>query len=278
MTSVLLLTLALAAPPAERIDAVFADLVPNSPGCALAVARDGKIVYERGYGTADLEHGVPISPRTVFDTGSIAKMFTAASVFLLEELGKLSLDDSIRKHVPELPGLYQAVTLRHLIHHTGGVRDHLFLQELGGHPEGEPVKPGEVIALLARQKGLDFPPGERHSYSNSGYVLLAAAVEKASGKPLSRFAEESFFKPLGMTSTRFFDDPAKIIPNRADSYFPNGVFRTWVGTVGDTGLLSTAGASCDGTWPSPAPGSRESSGTALRWAMRAASSCGTSAA
>lgn len=159
----LLLTLALAALPAERIDAVFADLGTNStgsPGCALAVAQDGKIVYERGYGTADLEHGVPISPRTVFDTGSIAKMFTAASVFLLEEQGKLSLDDSIRKHVPELPGLYQAVTLRHLIHHTGGVRDHLFLRELAGYPDTEPVKPGEVIALLARQKGLDFPPGK----------------------------------------------------------------------------------------------------------------------
>ncbi|HWM94784.1 MAG TPA: serine hydrolase domain-containing protein [Thermoanaerobaculia bacterium] len=226
---------------AAAIDAVFADLSPGSPGCALAVSRDGVIVYERGYGTADLEHGVPITPRTVFDTGSVSKMFTAASVFVLEDQGRLSLDDSIRKHLPELPGIYQAVTLRHLIHHTGGVRDYLFLRSLAGHPELKPVKPREVIDLLARQKGLDFPPGERHSYTNSGYVLLAAVVEKASGQPLSRFAEENLFKPLGMTSTRFFDDPTRIVLNRADSYFPSGVFRTWAGTVGDTGLLSTAG-------------------------------------
>ena len=226
---------------AGRIDAVFADLPLDGPGCALAVARDGQTVYEKGYGTADLEHGVPISPRTVFDTGSIAKMFTAASVLLLEEQGRLSLDDSIRKHAPELPELYRDVTLRHLIHHTGGVRDHLFLRELAGHPGTEPAKRAELIALLARQKGLDFPPGERHSYTNSGYVLLALAVERASGMPLGRFAEESLFKPLGMTATRFFDDPTRVVPNRADSYFPGGVFRTWTGTVGDTGLLSTTG-------------------------------------
>lgn len=238
MTALPALLLA-AALDAGRIDAVFADLAPNSAGCALAVARDGQIVHEKGYGTADLEHGVPISPRTVFDTGSIAKMFTAASVFLLEAQGRLSPDDSIRWHVPELPELYQGVTLRHLIHHTGGVRDHLFLRELAG--QAEPAGPAAVIALLARQKGLDFPPGERHSYTNSGYVLLALAVERASGKPLSRFAEESLFKPLGMASTLFFDDPSRIVPNRADSYFPGGVFRTWAGTVGETGLLSTVG-------------------------------------
>ena len=238
MTALPALLLAVAL-DAGRIDSVFADLAPGSPGCALAVARDGQIVHEKGYGTADLEHGVPISPRTVFDTGSIAKMFTAASVFLLEEQGRLSPDDAIRKHVPELPELDRDVILRHLIHHTGGVRDHLFLRELAGQPE--PVEPAGVVALLARQKGLDFPPGERHSYTNSGYLLLAVAIERASGKPLSRFAEENLFKPLGMASTLFFDDFSRIVPNRADSYFPSGVLRTWAGTVGETGLLSTVG-------------------------------------
>lgn len=208
---------------AKSVDAVFADYAkPGSPGCSLAVVRDGRIVYEKGYGLANVEHGVPIDPkRTVFDIGSTSKQFTAASVLLLAKDGKLSLDDDVHKLLPELPDYGTPITIRHLLHHTSGVRDYINLMAMGGINFEDHTTDDDALAAIARQKTLDFPPGSEHSYSNSGYFLLSQIVKKASGKTLREFAQERIFTPLGMSNTRILDDHSAVIPNRATAYGPH---------------------------------------------------------
>lgn len=241
---------AAAQPPelAQRVDAIFAEYAkPGSPGCALAVVRDGRIVYEKGYGLANLEHGVPIDPkRTVFDIGSTSKQFTAACILLLEQDKKLALDDDIRKFLPELPDLGTPVTVRHLLHHTGGFRDYIHLMMMGGFAVEDYTTAQDALAALGRQKALDFPPGSEHSYSNSGYFLLAQIVERASGKPLREFAQERIFGPLGMSQTRFLDDHTAVVPHRAASYGPNpaGGFAVQMSNweqTGDGAVQTTVG-------------------------------------
>lgn len=195
---------------------------PGSPGCALAVVKDGKIIYKNGYGEANLEHGAAITPGTVFYIGSVSKQFVAFSVALLESQGKLSFDDSIRKYVPELPGCCDAVTIRHLIHHTGGIRGYLGLLWLAGLDEDCYHSEEDVIKhLLVRQKSLNFKPGERYQYSNSGYLLLAEIVHRVSGMSFREFAQKNILDPLGMKNSHFHDDFSEIIKNRAMSYFPH---------------------------------------------------------
>jgi CubicO group peptidase (beta-lactamase class C family) len=208
---------------AQSVDAVFADFAkPGSPGCSLGVVRDGRIVYEKGYGLANVEHGVPIVPRqTVFDIGSTSKQFTAASILLLAQEGKLSLDDDVHKVLPELPDYGTPVTLRHLLHHTSGVRDYINVMAMGGINFEDYTTDDDALAAIVRQKNLDFPPGSEHSYSNSGYFLLSLIVERVSGKTLREFAQERIFAPLGMSNTRFLDDHTAIIPHRASSYGPH---------------------------------------------------------
>ncbi|HKI06282.1 MAG TPA: serine hydrolase domain-containing protein, partial [Thermoanaerobaculia bacterium] len=152
---------------AKSVDAIFADYAkPGSPGCSLAVIRDGGIVYEKGYGLANVEHGVPIDPkRTVFDIGSTSKQFTAASVLLLAQDGKLSLDDDVHKLLPELPDYGTPVTIRHLLHHTSGVRDYINLMIMGGINFEDYTMDDDALAAIVRQKALDFPPGSEHNYS-----------------------------------------------------------------------------------------------------------------
>jgi CubicO group peptidase (beta-lactamase class C family) len=211
------------APPAQSVDAVFAEVAkPGSPGCSLAVIRDGSIVYEKGYGLASVEHGVPIDPRlTVFDIGSTSKQFTAASILLLAHEGKLSLDDDIHKFLPELPDYGTPVTVRHLLHHTSGMRDYINLMALGGLNFEDYTTDEDALAAIVRQKTLDFPPGSEHSYSNSGYFLLSQIVKRVSGKTLREFAQERIFTPLGMSDTRILDDHSAIIPHRATGYGPH---------------------------------------------------------
>jgi CubicO group peptidase (beta-lactamase class C family) len=214
---------------ASRIDAIFAEYVmPGSPGCAFALYGRGRVLYAKGYGLASIEHEVAIDPRqTVFDIGSTSKQFTAASVLLLAQDGKLALDDSVRKYVPELPGYFDQVTLDHLLHHTGGVRDYIGLLMLGGINIQDHTTDADALRAIARQKSLDFPPGSEHSYSNSGYFLLSLVVKKASGKSLPEFAQERIFGPLGMRQTRMLDDHTRVIPHRAASYEP-GPEGAWV--------------------------------------------------
>lgn len=208
---------------AQSVDAVFADYAkPGSPGCSLAVISDGRIVYAKGYGLANVEHGVPIVPRqTVFDIGSTSKQFTAASILLLAQEGKLSLDDDVHKVLPELPDYGTPVTIRHLLHHTSGMRDYINVMAMGGINFEDHTTAGDALAAIVRQKTLDFIPGSEHSYSNSGYFLLSQIVERVSGKSLREFAKERIFAPLGMSNTRFLDDHTAIIPHRASSYGPH---------------------------------------------------------
>jgi CubicO group peptidase (beta-lactamase class C family) len=207
---------------ASRIDAIFAEYAkPGSPGCAFALYERGRVLYAKGYGLASIEHEVAIDPRqTVFDIGSTSKQFTAASILLLSQDGKLALDDSVRKYIPALPGYFDKVTLDHLLHHTGGVRDYIGLLMLGGINIQDHTTDADALRAIARQKALDFPPGSEHSYSNSGYFLLSLVVKKASGKSLREFAQERIFGPLGMRQTRILDDHTQVIAHRATSYEP----------------------------------------------------------
>ena len=214
---------------APRIDAIFAEYTkPGSPGCAFALYERGRVLHAKGYGFASIEHGVPIDPRqTVFDIGSTSKQFTAASILLLAQDGKIALDDSVRKHVPELPGYFDAVTLDHLLNHTGGVRDYIGLLMLAGINVQDHTTDADALRAIARQQALDFAPGSEHSYSNSGYFLLSLVVKNASGKSLREFAQERIFSPLGMHQTRFLDNHAQVVPHRATSYEP-GPDGNWV--------------------------------------------------
>jgi CubicO group peptidase (beta-lactamase class C family) len=230
----------------ERVNKLFARWdKPDSPGCALAIIKDGQVVYKHGYGSADLERNVPITPATVFDIASIAKQFTAMSIALLSRQGKLSLDDDIRKYVPDIPNYGTTITIRHLIYHTSGLRDYAQLMAIAAMPDQNHYTYTQVIDLLARQKGLTFKPGDKHLYSNSGYLLLSLIVKKASGTSLSEFAAENIFKPLGMKNTRFADDYRSIVRNRAIGYSARDdgsgyQLATSVSDfVGDGGLLTT---------------------------------------
>lgn len=201
------------------VDEVFADLAkPGSPGCALAVARGGKIIYEKGYGLANIEENVSITPQSVFDIGSTSKQFTAASILLLEKQGKLSVNDDIRKYVPEIPDYGHKITILHLLNHTSGLRDYLTLFELAGINTDSVTTDEDALAIIANQKALNFEPGSEWLYSNSGFFLLSVIGKRASGKPLAEFAAENIFAPLEMKNTVYRADHTLIVPNRALAY------------------------------------------------------------
>ncbi len=231
-------------PRSEEIDKVFAQWdKPDSPGCELAVIKDRQIVYKRGYGMANLEHNIPMSPASIMDTGSVSKQFTAMAIALLAEQGKISLDDDVRKYLPEIPQYEAPITIRHLIHHTSGIRDYLTLMSIAGMRDDDYYVDGEVVSLLARQKELNFRPGSEFLYSNSGYFLLSQIVKRASGKTLREFADENMFKPLGMIRTKFYDDHNEIVKKRAASYVPRrgGGFQiaaTTLDMVGDGNVFT----------------------------------------
>jgi CubicO group peptidase (beta-lactamase class C family) len=204
---------------AAATDQVFADLArPGSPGCALAVARDSKILYEKGYGLANIEGGVPIAPATIFDIGSTSKQFTASSILLLEKQGKLSLNDDVRKYIPELPDYGQKITILHLLNHTSGLRDYLTLFDLAGINIDSVTTDEDAFRIVARQKALNFDPGSEFLYSNTGFFLLSVIVKRVSGETLREFAAKNIFAPLGMTRTQYRDDHTALIPNRALAY------------------------------------------------------------
>ena len=231
--------------PRTKVDELFRDYDrSDTPGCALGVYRDGKIAYARGYGMANLELGVANSPQTVFDIGSTGKQFTAFSIQLLAQEGKLSLDDDIRKWMPEIPSYGKTITIRHLLHHTGGLRDYIELMSLQGVMQEDLTGDAEVLEIMARQKAPNFPPGEEHLYSNTGYNLLSMIVKRVSGLSLRDFAAERIFGPLGMTHTQYNDSHTRIIPNRATGYSrpKGGVFgidmSDWEQT-GDGAVVTT---------------------------------------
>ncbi|MBL8271575.1 serine hydrolase domain-containing protein [Steroidobacter sp.] len=228
-----------------KVDALFAKWDTTvSPGCAVAIAKDGKIIYQRGYGMADLEHGVPNSPTTIFHIASVSKQFAAASVVLLAQDGKLSLDDEVRKYVPELADFGAPVTIRQLIHHTSGLRDQWDLLDLAGwRYSHDLITDDDVMHLVTRQRQLNFAPNSKYSYSNTGYTLLAQIVQRVSGQSFREFTTARIFEPLGMRNSHFRDDFTEIVPNIAYGYRRDGdVFKTSVtnfNTVGATSLLTT---------------------------------------
>jgi CubicO group peptidase (beta-lactamase class C family) len=231
--------------PSAKVDNLFEKTDRTiSPGCALAAMKDGRIVYERGYGMADLDHNIPITPSTVFHVASMSKQFTAASIVMLAQEGKLSLDDEVRKYVPELPDFGVPISIRQLVHHTSGLRDQWDLLDLAGWRYSlDLITDDDVLSIMSRQKDLNFPPGSRHMYCNTGYTLLAQVVRRVSGQSFREFTTSRIFQPLGMKSTHFRDDHAEIVKNMAYGYEPaKDAFRisiTNFDTVGATSLLTT---------------------------------------
>jgi len=239
-----LVSLVTAEEKTDKVDKLFSKWDSTvSPGAALAIIRDGKIIYKRGYGMANLEHNIPITPTSVFRIGSTSKQFTASCIAILALQGKISLDDDVRKYIPELPKYERPITIRHLLHHTSGIRDYLTLASIAAWPDDQFYTPEDSVELLSRQKRLNFLPGEEHLYSNSGYFLLGVIVKRVSGKSLNDFAQTHIFMPLGMNNTHFHDDHTMVVKNRADGYSPlKKGFRidmTTLDHVGDGGVFTT---------------------------------------
>lgn len=205
-----------------RIDELFAKYDGSTPGCAMGIRRNGSVAYARGYGMADLERGVAITPSTVFDVGSVSKQFTAAAILLLAADGKLSINDDVLKYVPELPEYGQPITIDHLLHHTSGLRDYIALLSLAGVAYQDVSTNEQALAIITRQRALNFPTGTRYEYSNTGYLLLSLIVERVSGQSLAEFTRERIFEPLGMRNARIRDRHAMLVPGRALGYSPAG--------------------------------------------------------
>lgn len=236
-------------PPASteltlELDALFEDWTQHTPGGVLTIQSGKQIIYNKAFGSADLEHEAPITPQTIFETGSVAKQFTAAAIFLLALDGKLSLDDKVQSYIPELPDYGYRMTIRHLIHHTSGLRDWSSVAAIGGWERGTRVYTNaHALDVIFRQKNLNFPPGEQYKYSNSNYNLLAVIVERVSGQSLNEFTTQRIFMPLGMSHTHWRDDFRSVVKNRAIAYQRYGkkylMTMPFEQVIGHAGLLTT---------------------------------------
>lgn len=230
-----------------KVDEIFAPWSSReSPGCTVAVGENGRTLLSRAYGMADLEHDAANTPETVFEAGSVSKQFTTAAVLLLAQQGKLSVQDDVRKHVPELPDYGTSITIDHLIHHTSGLRDWGAVVGLAGWPRGTRIhNHSHVLDVISKQKALNYPPGSEFSYTNSGYNLLAMIVERVSGQTFSEFTRKNLFEPLGMTRTQWRDDFTRVVKGRAIAYRKgDGQFHSempFENVFGNGGLLTTVG-------------------------------------
>lgn len=231
----------------KQVDAIFAPWNgTQTPGCAVGISRDGVLDYTRGYGMSNLEYDIAITPESIFQVGSISKQFTAFSIALLAQDGKLSLDDDIRKYVPEMPDFGKTITIAHLIHHRSGLREQGQLLYLAGWRGDDMMTEDDMLAVAVKQRGLNFTPGTETLYNNLGYTLLAVIVKRVSGKPLWAFADERIFQPLGMTDTHFQDDHTEIVRRRTAAYqaHRDGGWRISIPAsdyYGPTGLFTTVG-------------------------------------
>ena len=230
-------------PRNTNVDSIFADLVGMRPGAAVGVVMGGEVVHRAGYGTANMDHSIPITPETVFDIASISKQFGAMAALLLEAEGHLDLEEDVRAYVPELPDFGHTIVPRHLIHHTSGIRDWPHVMNLGGVDYSDVISFEKILRMLYQQRAINFPPGSEYAYSNTGYNLLARTIEVQSGMTFRAYAQEQIFEPLGMTHTHFSDDYLEIVPGRAESYAPvgdedDGVFRRQINQL--TALASSS--------------------------------------
>src|SRR5436190_1055006 len=219
-----------------------------APGCAVGVSVNGESVFEKAFGLAEMEHSVPNTAQTIFESGSVAKQFTAAALVLLQQEGKLSIDDPVRKYIPELPDYGKPLTIRHMLNHTAGLRDWGSVMELTGAGRGDRVITQDIaLDVIAHQKALDFAPGAEYSYSNSGYNLAAIIVERVSKQKFADFLKERIFKPLGMNHSSIRDDYRRLVPGRAQGYSRSGANGPWMlnmpimNVYGNGGILTTVG-------------------------------------
>ena len=230
---------------ASKVNEIFAEYdKTSSPGCTVGLYQGAQILYRHAYGMANLDHDVKLKPASVFHVASVSKQFTAAAILLLAGEGKLSIDDDVRKYIPELPDFGERITIRHLANHTSGIRDQWALLGLAGwRYSRDLITDDDVLDLLARQKDLNFKPGERHVYSNSGYTLMAIIVSRVSGKSFREFTSERIFKPLGMVNTHFRDNFNEIVKDQAYGYARDGgemrLSVTNFDTAGATSLMTT---------------------------------------
>lgn len=235
-----------------EIDAIFADMdVPQHPGAALMVIEDGEVLYQRGYGLANLEANTPITADSSFYLASVAKQFTAMAVMLLAEQGKLSYDDPLHQYFPQFPQWAVGITLRHLIHHTSGLPEYFPLFSLNMETKSIPEWTRDVQGITSRavlervmqEQALLSPVGEKWEYCNSGYVLLALIVEAVAGQPYAQFMRDRIFAPLGMAHTLVYDETHPTPHNLAQGYVEvDGAFQRWqypLLTAGDGGMFST---------------------------------------
>lgn len=203
----------------EKIDRLFATYnKPGSPGCVIGIVRNDSLLYAKGYGMANLEYGIPNTPETIYHMASVSKQFAAYAIVLLEKAGRLRFDDDIRSHLSWFPDLKEKITIRHLLNHTSGIRDQWQLLAIAGTRIDDVITQGHIVKLLSQQRTLNFKPGEKYIYSNSGFTLLAEIVKAATAQTLRQFTDSAIFKPLGMSTTHFHDDYTEVVPNRSYSY------------------------------------------------------------
>ncbi len=230
---------------AAKVDQLFAEWnKPNSPGAAVGVTKDSKLTYKQGYGMANLEYDIPITPSTIFDIASVSKQFAAFAIATLAHDGKLSLDDDIRVHLPDVPDFGPTITIRHLLHHTSGLRDWVQSLVIAGVAMEDVISFKHILKMARHQKALNFEPGEAYLYSNTGYNLLAEIVERVTGNSFRQWTDAHIFKPLAMTNSHFHDDHQMILKNRAYSYqaIENGGFKHAINNttaLGSSSLYST---------------------------------------
>ncbi len=227
-----------------QVDALFSDVYgAESPGAAVLVVREGEVVHRRGYGSADLEHGIPITPETVFDIASVSKQFAGMAIAMLVEDSVIGLDDDIREYIPEVPDFGVTITVRHLVHHMSGVRDWPGTLAVAGWQMDDVISFEQILQMVWNQRGLNFVPGEEYSYSNTGYNLLAELVARVTGQSFREWTERHIFAPLGMSHTHFQDDHTELVPNRAAAYgFDDGVYSNIANgltALGSSSLFTT---------------------------------------
>lgn len=230
---------------AGMIEKMFERIKPNMPGCQLAISRNGQVIFSKAWGMADMEHNVPLTTESIIEAGSVSKQFTAAAILLLEQQGKLSLNDDVRKHLPEMPDYGTPITLRHMMQHTSGLKDWGAVAGIAGWPRStKTYNNDDALYIVTKQKTLNHVPGAEYIYSNSNYNLFAIIVERVSGLSLAEFTRQFIFEPAGMKHTEWRNNYKKIVPNRAIAYNKNGSsYSTEMPNeyvYGNGGLLTTA--------------------------------------
>jgi CubicO group peptidase (beta-lactamase class C family) len=226
----------------KRIDSLFSKYNSSTAGVAVAIVKDGEIIFKKGYGNANLEYDIAISPQTIFHIASVSKQFTTFAIYLLEKQGRINFDDDVRKYIPELPVYEKPITIKHLCSHTSGLKDQWALLTLAGWRMDDVITTEQILKIISKQKELNFVPGTQFKYSNTGFTLLSEIVKRVSGKSFAEFTKENIFDPLKMNNTQFYDNNDKVVKNRAYSYGTvNGTYEKRnlnYSTVGPTSLFT----------------------------------------